>query len=271
MKSPDEMIGLRRIVIERFHPLQRVPTTTINMDVFIEPALALRERLAADPRSKRNKATFNHIILKATALALRGHMLFNHDHDGKGRIYENRTIDIRSPVDFGDFPMHIVVPETDRKDLFEIAASFAERHAEARARVEPLMRKYLSFRKNMRAFSAGADALFAFLRHARPLLPAWERNWFRVQHRIYGTFMVTNMGALGVVDCHGQLVKPSIGALLVMAVKDVVEIKDGVPVVRKYLPLALEYDGRVATAEQAGALLAEIKRNLEEPDRIAPG
>ena len=51
------------------------------------------------------------------------------------------------------------------------------------------------------------------------------------------------------------------------AVREVVEVHDGVPAVRKYLPLALEFDNRIVETHEAGAFLAAIKRNIEEPGR----
>jgi pyruvate/2-oxoglutarate dehydrogenase complex dihydrolipoamide acyltransferase (E2) component len=267
MRTPEEIIGLRRVVIERFHRLNRVPTVTINMDARVEAALAFKDSASRDPRANAYKATLNHVVLKATAMALREHLLFNHDYNGRGIIWENDRIDIRTPVDMGEFPMHIVVPDTDRKDIFEIAASFNEKLQEVRGRVGTLMEKYIAFQRDRPLLSAGLNALTAFSRRVRPLVPPWDRRWYAWQHRVMGTFMVTNMGTLGVIDCHGQLVRPSIGALLVLAVREVVEVEDGAPVVRRYLPLALEFDNRVAETAQAGAFLAAIKRNIEEPER----
>ncbi|MFA6033739.1 MAG: 2-oxo acid dehydrogenase subunit E2 [Myxococcota bacterium] len=268
MKTAEEIVTLRRVVIDRFHPLNRVPTVTINMDARVEAAIALKDRLKTDPRSKSAKVTLNHIVLKATAGALRHHMFFNHDFDGRSRVYENSSIDIRSPVDFGDFPVHVVVPETDKKDLFEIAGAFAGRQDEMRRKVGELMTKYRDFRKNHPLRSAAFSAAVSIARSTMPYVPPLQKRWFDLQHRMMGTFMVTNMGTLGVIDCHGQLVRPSIGALLVLAIKDVVELDDVVPIVRRYLPLALEFDNRVTDAEAASAFLLEIKRNIEEPDRL---
>ena len=271
MRSPEDIISMRRIVIDRFHRINRVPTVTINMDVAIAPAAAFKDRCNEDPRAKGVKITLNHVILKATAAALREHIFFNYDYDGRYRIYPSERIDIRTPVDFGEFPVHIVVPDTDKKDVFGIAAAFNEKLEEYRAKIESLMERYIAFQKNRRIMAAAVNALTEFTRRARPLVPPWQKRWFDLQHRVIGTFMVTNMGTLGVVDCHGQLVKPSIGALLVLAAKDVVELRDGTPVAKKVLPLALEFDNRVAELGQAGAFLAAIKRNLEEPETYCGG
>jgi pyruvate/2-oxoglutarate dehydrogenase complex dihydrolipoamide acyltransferase (E2) component len=267
MRSPEDIISMRRVVIDRFHRLNRVPTVTINMEAAIGAALAFKDACALDPRAGRYKVTLNHVILKAAAMALREHLVFNHDYNGEYRIFENDRIDIRTPVDLGEFPMHIVIPDTDRKTVFEIAESFNERLEDVRAKIPTLMEKYITFQRERRALAFGLNLFTEASRRLRPLVPSWERRWFNLQHKMIGTFMVTNMGTLGVIDCHGQLVKPSIGALLVLAVREAVEVKDGAPAVTKHLPLALEFDNRIVETHEAGAFLAAIKRNIEEPAR----
>lgn len=266
-RSPEEIIAMRRMVIDRFHRLNCAPTVTINMDAFIEPALALKDRLNQDERAKKYRITLNHIILKATAMALRENIFFNYDYDGKYRIYPNDRIDIRTPVDFGEFPVHIVIPETDKKDIFEIARTFNERLEEVRKNIDQQMKRYVDFQLKRRGVSTLVNLWTEVARRLRPYFPLWEKRWFDIQHRFIGTFMVTNMGTLGVIDCHGQLVKPSIAALLVLSTRDVVEIVDGKPVNKKYLGLALEFDHRVVDAGEAGRFLQVIKRNIEEPER----
>jgi len=266
-KTPEEIISMRRLVIDRFHRLNCAPTVTINMDAFIEPALQLKDRLNQDERAKKSRITLNHIILKATAMALREDIFFNYDYDGKYRIYPNDRIDIRTPVDLGDFPVHIVIPETDKKSIFEISYVFNERLEEVKKNIDTKMKKYVDFQLKRKGLSSLVNLWTEFARRARPLFPAWEKRWFEIQHRYIGTFMVTNMGTLGVIDCHGQLVKPSIAALLVLSTRDVVSIVDNKPLSRKYLGLALEFDHRVVDAAEAGRFLQKIKRNIEEPEK----
>ncbi len=266
-RSPEEIIAMRRLVIDRFHRLNCAPTVTINMDALLEPALRWKDQLNTDPRAKTHRITLNHIILKATAMALREHIFFNYDYDGKYHIYPNDRIDIRTPVDLGEFPMHIVIPETDKKDIFEIASTFNERLDDVKKNIDVQMQKYIDFQQKRKGLSTLVNLFSEFARRARPLIPRWEKMWFDIQHKYIGTFMVTNMGTLGVIDCHGQLVKPSIAALLVLSAKDIVEIIDGKPVNRKYIGLALEFDHRVTDAGEPGRFLATIKRNIEEPEK----
>ncbi len=266
-RSPEEIIAMRRMVIDRFHRLNCAPTVTINMDAFIEPAIVFKDKMNQDERAKRYKITLNHIILKATAMALREHIFFNYDYDGKYRIYPNDKIDIRTPVDMGEFPMHIVIPDADKKDVFEIAQTFNERLEEVKKNIDNQMQRYVDFQTKRRGLSTLLNIWTEIARRARPYFPKWEKRWFEIQHKFIGTFMVTNMGTLGVIDCHGQLVKPSIAALLVLSSKDIVEIVDGKPVNRKYLGLALEFDHRVTDAGEPGRFLSTIKRNLEEPEK----
>lgn len=266
-RSPEEIIAMRRMVIDRFHRLNCAPTVTINMDVFIEPALAFKDRLNQDERAKKYRITLNHIILKATAMALREHIFFNYDYDGKYRIYPNEKIDIRTPVDLGEFPMHIVIPDTDKKDIFEIAKEFNERLEKVKKNIDTQMKRYIDWQLKIKGVSTFLNVWAEVIRRVRPLFPRWEKRWFDIQHKVIGTFMVTNMGTLGVIDCHGQLVKPSIAALLVLSTKDVIEIVDEKPVNKKYLGLALEFDHRITDAGEPSRFLLTIKRNLEEPEK----
>lgn len=266
-RTPEEIIAMRRLVIDRFHRLNCAPTVTINMDAYIEPAMRWKEALNTDERARTYRITLNHIILKATAMALREHIFFNYDYNGKYRIYPNERIDIRTPVDLGEFPMHIVIPETDKKDVFEIARIFNERLEEVRRNIDVQMQKYIDFQRRRRLLSTAVNLFSEFARRVRPHFSRWEKRWFDIQHKYIGTFMVTNMGTLGVIDCHGQLVKPSIAALLVLSTRDVIEVVENRPVIKKYLGLALEFDHRVIDAGGAGRFLTTIKRNIEEPER----
>jgi pyruvate/2-oxoglutarate dehydrogenase complex dihydrolipoamide acyltransferase (E2) component len=112
--------------------------------------------------------------------------------------------------------------------------------------------------------------LFGYARLAslpiQKLFPAWERAHFKLLRKYMGSFMVTNVGTLGVTACHGQLVKPSISALIVLAMRDDVRVVDGKPEVTKVLPLALEFDHKLADAGNASQFLKDIKRNLEQPE-----
>ncbi|MCX7959470.1 MAG: 2-oxo acid dehydrogenase subunit E2, partial [Deltaproteobacteria bacterium] len=145
---------------------------------------------------------------------------------------------------------------------------FNERLEEVRKNFDTQMQKYVDFQMKRKGLSSLLNVWTEIARRARPFFPVWEKRWFEIQHRFIGTFMVTNMGTLGVIDCHGQLVKPSIAALLVLSSKDVAEITpEGKPVSRKYLGLALEFDHRVTDAGESGRFLATIKRNLEEPEK----
>jgi pyruvate/2-oxoglutarate dehydrogenase complex dihydrolipoamide acyltransferase (E2) component len=269
MNTPERTVLLRKILIHRFHPANRVPTVTINMDARADAAIRLKDALGAGPGGGGPKVTLNHIIIKAAAMALGNHPIFNSDFDGRRRVYKNATIDIRTPVDLGDFPVHVVIPETDRKDLFEIASVFSERLRDTRSKVEGLRRRFSDPGETGRLKIAAFDAFAAFARRMRPLFPPWERYWFSIQHRLMGTFMVTNMGTLGVTDCHGQLVKPSTGALLVMALKNGTAGAGGAAG-GKLLPLALEYDPRIVSASEAGAFLSEIVSRFEDAGAIDP-
>lgn len=266
MRDLKDYLAIRKPVIRRFHRRNCAPTVTIDMDVDIGPALAWKKTLESAPQARDAKPTLNAIILKATANALREHIFFNYDYDGRYGIIPNERICLRSPMDMGDFPLHIVVEDTDKKSVFQIAREYQENAEKARALIEKNLPKYLRFHRLplLPRISGGVTDLY---RAVQPWLPPLERLAFRMSHKVIGTFMVTNLGSLGVTACHGQLVKPSIAALLVLAIReDVVYAPDGTPAVRKVLPLALEFDHKVADAGFSSRFLADIKKNLENPE-----
>jgi pyruvate/2-oxoglutarate dehydrogenase complex dihydrolipoamide acyltransferase (E2) component len=266
MFDPRQYVALRKPMVFRFHRLNCAPTVVIDMDVDAEPALAYKTALAERAAAAGVRVSLNHIVLKATAMALREFILFNYEYNGGLRLRPNERIDIRSPIEQSDLPIHVVVPETDRKSVIEVARCWAEREAETRAFVEKHQQRRLRFER--------WPLLPKLLGYARlaslPLqqwVPAWERTHFDLLRRFMGSFMVTNVGTLGVTACHGQLVKPSIAALVVLALREDVELVDGQPRRRRVLPLALEFDQKMADAGNAARFLAAIKRNLEQPEQ----
>ncbi len=265
MFDPREYVAKRKPMVFRFHRLNCAPTVVIDMDVEIAAALRYKAALAERPEAQDVRVTLNHLILRATALALRKHILFNYDYNGRFRLLPNDKIDLRSPIEVGDLPVHVVVPDTDKKSAIEIARVWEEKLTETRRFVQQRMERRMKFER--------LPVLPELLGYARlaslpiqKLLPAWERAHFKLLRMFMGSFMVTNVGTLGVTACHGQLVRPSVAALIVLALRDEVRVIDGQPVVTRVLPLALEYDRKLADAGMASEFLKDIKRNLEQPE-----
>lgn len=266
MFDPKQYVALRKPMVFRFHQLNCAPTVVIDMDVDIEPALAYKAALSQRGETAGVKVSLNHIVLKATAMALREHILFNYEYNGHFRLQANDRIDIRSPVQQGDLPIPVVVPETDRKSVIEIARCWAEREAETRVAVQRYQQRRLRFERLPLLPELLGHALIASM-PLQKWVPGWERRRFALERRFMGSFMVTNVGTLGVTACHGQLVKPSIAALVVLALREDVEVVDGQPRLRRVLPLGLEFDQKMADAGDAARFLAAIKRNLEQPEQ----
>ena len=265
MFDPLDYVAKRKPMVFRFHRLNCAPTVVIDMDVEIEAALRHKDALAARPEAAGVKITLNHLILRATALALREHILFNYDYNGRFRLHANDKIDLRSPVEVDDLPIHVVVPDTDEKSVVEIARTWEAKLEETRRLVKERMARRMKFERLPVLPEVLSYARLASL-PLQKLIPAWERAHFKLLRKYMGSFMVTNVGTLGVTACHGQLVKPSIAALIVLALRDDVVVEDGQPRVRKVLPVALEFDHKLADAGNASGFLKDIKRNLEQPE-----
>jgi len=119
--------GMRKIIGQRMmQSVREAPQFQISMLVDMSQAAALRERL------KKDTITFNDLILKAAALALRERPRMNCSFSPEGiRLYKEINLGFVAAVEDG-----LVVPvirEADRKSLWEISAEARELTEQARA------------------------------------------------------------------------------------------------------------------------------------------
>jgi pyruvate dehydrogenase E2 component (dihydrolipoamide acetyltransferase) len=84
-----------------------------------------------------------------------------------------------------------------------------------------------------------------------------------------GTFTISNLGMFGVRRFTGVVNPPQAGILCAGAIdpRVVVDPQSGDPVVRPLMTLTLVSDHRILYGADAAALLADIKRLLEQPLR----
>jgi pyruvate/2-oxoglutarate dehydrogenase complex dihydrolipoamide acyltransferase (E2) component len=278
MKEFKSIVADRRAIIDSLHRLNCAPTVVIDMDAGIGRLLAWLDALNSESPPGTPGITLRHAIMKATALSLREHPLYNCSYNGRRRIVPSESIDICAPVPVdiaaggkGDphpVTLFVVLPGTDRLGIREIAEKFTGRLEflkKERSGAAPSLPWY----SERPLFAAAASVVDGVLRAARPRFPAWEARWMRERAEQSGTFMVTDVSAEGLTACHGQLYQPFIAGLTTLAVRDDLSFRDGVQAVKKVLPMVLEFDHKLADAGPSSRLLSTIRRHLEEPEGLA--
>jgi pyruvate dehydrogenase E2 component (dihydrolipoamide acetyltransferase) len=265
MNAPDAIVAARRSIIDRYHRANYVPTVVIDMDAAIDRTLAWIDALNAAPRPGP-AVTLTHVVVKAVAMALREHIFYNYRYNGRYRIVPDDKIDICVPVEAGDAPASVVVPDADRLDVCGIARVFEAKAAGARAATpeSPTPFERLERVPILAGVVAAAQEIG---RAARAYIPAADNRRLAKQRESNGSFTVNDVHMHQVTAMHGQLAAPSIAALHVLGIRDDIAVNDGRPAVRKVLPLALDFDHKLADAGTAARFLAAVKRNLEEPER----
>jgi pyruvate dehydrogenase E2 component (dihydrolipoamide acetyltransferase) len=223
-----------------------IPHFAIEVDVDMEACVALRAQLgrhagAVTPAAERDTPagaparppadptpTYNDMVVKASALALRAHPRANSSYrDGRLQLHERVNVGVAVATE-SEQPQGgaLIVPtifDADRKALGEI--------------------------------SREARALAARVRDASITPPELSG----------GTFTVSNLGMFGVRSFEAIINPPQAAILSVGAVRAVPVVRDGEIVARHLMSLTLACDHRILYGADAARFLAHIRQLLEEP------
>ena len=262
-------INRRRSFIGVFDGHNVEPTAHCNVEADMTRAAAYRKKFNEEHPEVR--LTFNDMIIKAAANALPHHRLYTYSYNTRYSLFPADTIDIRFPVDLGDYLGWAMVKDTDKKTLTQIAA-------DSKAAIERT-RRDTPRRTDGFATIAGRHPIVPLLvqgigtglRFAGTVFPGFDR-WARTQARKWrGTFLVTNVGPAGIMRMEGPIVAPDILHLMVTATKQTPVLVDGKVVLRPMMPLIAKYNVRMTDAAQTARFLTEVKENLEDPEhRLGP-
>lgn len=113
---------------------------------------------------------------------------------------------------------------------------------------------------------AGAKSALEITREVRGIMSREKANELHVDDMRGGTFVVTNLGAVGVDAFDPLLDPPMIGILGVGRVVEKPAVVDGEVVVRSLCYLSLTFDHRAVDGYPAGEFLRTVTRNLASPD-----
>jgi pyruvate dehydrogenase E2 component (dihydrolipoamide acetyltransferase) len=214
-----------------------IPDFALRLDVDIERCVQLRtelKRLAQAPSGDGTRTpTYNDMVVKACALALREHPRANGSYrDGRFELHSRVNVGVAVAVDADD-PLHsaLVVPtifDADSKSLGEIAR---ETHSlAARVRDRSITPPELS----------GA------------------------------TFTVSNLGMYGIESFTAIVNPPQAAILAVGSVAPRAVVSDGTEVVARHtMTLTLSCDHRILYGADAALFLARVRELLQEPAALA--
>lgn len=262
-------INRRRTFIGVFSEGNVGPTAHCNVEADMAAATAYRKRFNLERPDA--KLTFNDMIIKAAANALVNHRLYTCSFNGRHTLIPSTSIDIRFPVDLGDYLGWGTVWGADAKPLMQI-------QADAKAAIEKTRRDtpkrtdgYASISMKHPWVPVLVRGIGHGMRIAGIAVPAFDR-WVRTQMRKFrGTFLITNVGAAGIMRMEGPIVTPDILHLMITATKQTPVLEGGKVVVKPMMPLIAKYDVRMTDAAQAARFLTEVKENLEDPEhRLGP-
>lgn len=243
------------------HPTD--PSVYGRLEVDMTQALAY-----ADSESERSgaKVTPTHIVVRATALALRRHSAAN-AIVRFNRIYERKQVDIFCQVAIaGDKPdlSGAVIRNADRKKAGDIAAELRDKALAVREDRDEELGKS---RKSL-------DLLPAFL--YRPVL--WflailqytfnlDLRFLGLPRNAFGSAMVTSIGSLGIDEGFAPLVPMSRTPIVLSVgkVSDRAVVVDGQIVIRSVCVLSACFDHRIMDGLTGGKLGAAVSRYMADP------
>ncbi len=207
-----------------------IPDFALQAEIDMEPCVALRTELKR--LSPAQAPTYNDMVVKACALALREHPRANGSYrDGRLQLHSRVNVGVAVAADSDD-PLGgaLVVPtvfDADLKSLGEIAR-------ETRALAE-----------RVRAGTITPPELGG------------------------GTFTVSNLGMYGVRSFTAIVNPPQAGILSVGSLGPRAVVRDGELVARNTMALTLACDHRILYGADAARFLARVRELLEEPAALA--
>ncbi len=204
-----------------------IPDFTLQMDVDMEECVKLREELKR--LSPAEAPTYNDMVVKASALALREHPRANGSYrDGRVQLHARVNIGVAVAVDSDEGPAAgaLVVPtvfDAEEKSLGEIA------------------------------------------RETRALAERVRDGTITPPELGGGTFTVSNLGMFGVSAFTAIVNPPQAAILSVGALAPRVVVSEGEVVARNTMTVTLACDHRILYGADAARFLARVRELLEAP------
>ncbi len=250
-------------MIRTFSEKRVGPTVLATIEADMENALKFREEFN---KNSSVKVSINDIIIKATGNALTKHRLYIWAYNGRYRLFPTDKIDIRAPVDVGDDLGLLIIRDVEKKSLEEIA----EESQKALKNIKELTQERLNRIANLNKRFWFLRPLISAGRNLFDIATLFSRDleeWVYQKHReALGTFLISNLGKLGVNDVASPIVVPSIVQMNVSSIEKKIIIANDTIKERRIVKLIGKLDHRITDVAQTVRFLKDIKKNLEEPE-----
>lgn len=259
----EEYIARRLHLIRTFSEKRVGPTVLVTIEANMENALTFRRKIEHDSGVK---VTINDIIIKATGNALTEHRLFTWAYNGRYRLFPTEKIDIRSPVDVGDDIGMLIIRDVDKKSILEVAKESKENLKRIKEDTQVRLQRIARLNKRLRFLRPFVNTVRGAVDIATIFSGRFE-EWLYNKHReLMGTFLISNLGSLGVSDVASPIVIPSIVQMNVSSIERKKGIIDGEIVEIPTIKLIGKLDHRITDVAQTVRFLKDVKKNLEEPE-----
>jgi pyruvate dehydrogenase E2 component (dihydrolipoamide acetyltransferase) len=224
--APQPLTSTQKVIARRMSESRStVPDFELRATIDMERAVALRAGLKAAARTDEPVASFNDMVVRASALALRAHPGVNASYGEQGFVLHDR-VNVGVAVAARGA---LLVPVIENADTATVSA-IARRTRELAARA--------------REGALAPDELEG------------------------GTFTVSNLGMFGVRSFSAVINLPQAAILAVGALERRPVVEGDAVVPRHVMDVALCCDHRILYGADAAAFLAELRLNLEVPERL---
>jgi pyruvate dehydrogenase E2 component (dihydrolipoamide acetyltransferase) len=203
-----------------------IPDFTLTADIDMERCMELRAELKH--LSHTDAPTYNDMIVKACALALR-------EHPRANGSYRDGRFELHARVNVG------------------VAVAVASEEPTGGALVVPTV------------FDADTKALGEIARETRALVERARDATITPPELSGGTFTVSNLGMYGIASFTAIVNPPQTAILAVGTVEPRAVVRDGQILPRHTMSLTLACDHRILYGADAALFLARIRELLEEP------
>lgn len=259
----------RMVYIHGFQHYAWYTNCCVQARADLTEADALRKELNAQDPDPAARITFNHLINKAVANAVRHHLLFNAKRTIRDTYLVYPHVDVANVVDVAGMATQLAIRDADQISLRQLARRSHRLVSARRATLNKRLGRFDDMLKSIR-FLASLSWVLPFV--TRIVHEASHKSSVEFLDGRPGTVLVTNPGTLGVQDCKAMLFFGNrMCCLRVMAIEQEPELVEGEVRFRKMLPIGLDYDQRMCDAPEAARLLKDILRNLENPRELCLG
>ncbi|MCX7945031.1 MAG: 2-oxo acid dehydrogenase subunit E2 [Deltaproteobacteria bacterium] len=261
--DPEEYIAKRLHMIRTFSESRVGPTVLATIEVNMDNALRFRDEFN---KNSDIKVSINDMIIKATGNALTKHRLYTWAYNGRYRLFPTDKIDIRAPVDVGDDLGMLVIRDVDKKSLIEIAEESKKGIKQIKGSIDIRLNNIARFNKRFwflrPLVGMGRSILDVATMFSKDL-----EEWIYQKHReLLGTFLISNLGKLGVSDVASPIVTPSIVQMNVSTIEKKRILVNGEIKETHVVKLIGKLDHRITDVAQTARFLKDVKKNLEEPE-----